>query len=464
MQGQSSKTGEGTSSGNVLAESSIPAVLSPGYCVDDYQPLAQLCQGQTSSPANPSPPRKRRKVVGKPGKVMKEAYFKGIKWTKTFVTGPLYPVHNKHKFYCQICKTNVSLKSKGAREIIRHFQSESHLHKDQRWRFEYLTKVYEVTGVTSHEVRGKDGHILTPLELEKEKPLFIVAPLLDVGDKYPFYDEYMAGIGAFTNPTETRASMQLSLIGLFVPSCGNVSLLQTLWTRVGVTANHQELFSGFDWGATKLTVSFFLIVSRTPMTFLSTRGIPCFPFQTIFHHILSCAMTDISSCISATGFYSFEFEKKGIYGLVYVQYWKSTSLVRVYMCRYKLTSDPSSGILNSISRVLPVLSSKPEVVCVFGCTVEIVQTLDRCTLYQQGIQYPFRFGSMSLPHLMHQTGGSVFGKIDIFSQVKFLLGSLNGCQELPWIGNMPTLVQVSVLLWLVDSLVEPTLSPSCYRR
>ena len=129
---QTPKPGEGTSSGNVLVESSIPAVLSPGYCVDDYQPLAQLCQGQTSSPANPSPPRKRRKVVGKPGKVKKEAYFKGINWTKTFVTGPLDPVHNKHKFYCQICKPNVSLKSKGARKIIRHFQSESHLRKDQR--------------------------------------------------------------------------------------------------------------------------------------------------------------------------------------------------------------------------------------------------------------------------------------------------------------------------------------------
>ena len=62
----------------------------------------------------------------------------------------------------------MSLKSKGAREIIRHFQSDSHLRKDQQWRFEYLTKVNEVTGVTSHEVRGEDGHILTPLELEKE--------------------------------------------------------------------------------------------------------------------------------------------------------------------------------------------------------------------------------------------------------------------------------------------------------
>ena len=146
----------------------------------------------------------------------------------------------------------------------------------------------------------------------------------------------------------------------------------------------------FRLGRNQINGRFFLYSFKDTMVFSSHLVIPCFPFQSIFHHIFFCAMTDISSCISATGFYSFEFEKKGIYGLVYVRYWKSTLLVRVYKCRHKLTSEPSSGILNSISRVLPVLSSKPKIVCVSGCTVEIVQTLDRCTLYQQGIQYPFR--------------------------------------------------------------------------
>ena len=47
--------------------------------------------------------------------------------------------------------------------------------------------------------------------------------------------------------------------------------------------------------------------------------------------------------------------------------------------------------------------------------------------------------------LMHQARGSVFGKIDIFSQVKFLLGISNGCQVLPWIALIPTFVQVSIL-------------------
>ena len=118
-----------------------------------------------------------------------------------------------------------------------------------------------------------------------------------------------------------------------------------------------------------------------------------------------------------------------MFGLVYVRYWKSSSLVRVYLCRHKLMLEPTAGIFNSISQVLSVLSSKPKLVSVSGCPVEIVQTLDRCTLYDQGIQYPFRFSLMSLPQMMHQTGGNVFGKIDIHSQVKFCWDSPTGARN-----------------------------------
>ena len=174
-----------------------------------------------------------------------------------FVTGPLDPEHNRHKFYCQICKSNVSIFSKGAAEIIRHYQAESHLRKDQRWRFEHLRSVDKITGQLRHEVRGRDGHILTALELEEEKPLFENAVLVDIGDKHPFYDDYMAGVTSSSSFEEIRLCTQISLIGYFVPRGGDVLVLQTLWNQVCVAANHKEPFSPLDWGATTLTVSIF---------------------------------------------------------------------------------------------------------------------------------------------------------------------------------------------------------------
>ena len=132
-------------------------VPSPGFTASYYRPVARLCRPPLTESLRASKPKcKRRRMVGSTGKVMKEAYFKGIKWAKTFVTGPLDPEHNRLKFHCQICKTNWSIFSKGAREMIRHYQSESHLRKDQRWRFEHLRSVDKVTWQVRHEVRGKD--------------------------------------------------------------------------------------------------------------------------------------------------------------------------------------------------------------------------------------------------------------------------------------------------------------------
>ena len=246
--------------GATRAETATPTSGS-GYSSTDYQPLSTIGRLPEQETQTRSPPRKRRRLLSKPGKVMKDAYFKGIQWTRTFVSGPVDPVHNKFKFYCMLCKTNVSIFSKGARGILRHHKTEGHLRKDQKWRYTHLRETNEVTGVTTYQVRGKDGYVLTPIELEREKPKFIDVPLVETGDRFPFYDDYMASIGGITNPDDLRTSTLISLIGTFVPKDGNISLLQSLWTRVGVFTNHQALFSSFDWGSVTLTVSRFSLVA-----------------------------------------------------------------------------------------------------------------------------------------------------------------------------------------------------------
>ena len=44
--------------------------------------------------------------------------------------------------------------------------TERHLRKDQRWRFENLSIEDPVTKMVKHHVRGRDGKLLTPYELE----------------------------------------------------------------------------------------------------------------------------------------------------------------------------------------------------------------------------------------------------------------------------------------------------------
>ena len=233
-------------------------VPSPGYSEEDYQPLSAIRAEDQPQRLGGSPPRKKRRFVGRPGKIKKAAYFKGIQWTKVFVTGPLDPVHYKHKFYCQICKTSVSIYSKGARETVRHYQSKAHLRKDQRWRYEHLSKVDKLSGQTVHSVRGKDCHLLSALELEREKPRFESAPLVGIGPRFPLYDDYMASAGGISCPEDLRLGIQLSLIGRAIPHFGNLAVLERLWAEVGNFTNHQDSFRQLDWSSITLTVSLFI--------------------------------------------------------------------------------------------------------------------------------------------------------------------------------------------------------------
>ena len=220
--------------------------------IEDRSKLSRNKRGRFSQV---STTRGTRREVTRSCKIMKEAYFKGMEWTRTFVSGPVDPKWNCYKFYCQICKANISIYGKRAREILRHHSTEKHLRKDQRWRHGYIYKTDSVTKTGIHQVRGKDSKVLTPYQLELELPEFIDAELVEIGPKLPFYDEYLSGMDYMASSSDNRARVQLSVLGRFLPTYGNIEVLKRFWSDVGVIVNHQALFTDFDWSKERLTVS-----------------------------------------------------------------------------------------------------------------------------------------------------------------------------------------------------------------
>ena len=114
-----------------------------------------------------------------------------------------------------------------------------------------LTKSLE-SSLTTLEARTVTSEL--PSNWKKEKHLFMEVPLVESGDRFPFYEDYMASIGGVTNPDDLRTSTLISLIGTFVPKDGNSSLLESLgknWTI------HQPpgSTSSFGSGSATLTVS-----------------------------------------------------------------------------------------------------------------------------------------------------------------------------------------------------------------
>ena len=83
---------------------------------------------------------------------MKEEIFSKIGWTNSVISGPADPLHNPHMVWCNICKKNISVKTKDILEIPRHHRTEKHLRRDQRGRYEHLKSVHPVTGKMQHRV------------------------------------------------------------------------------------------------------------------------------------------------------------------------------------------------------------------------------------------------------------------------------------------------------------------------
>ena len=131
-----------------------------------------------------------------------------------------------------------------------------------------------------------------------------------------------------------------------------------------------------------------------------------------------------------------------------IRFWKKDILTRVELHRYHQGETYPDCYLAAISHLLSFISSKPSLVSVSGCSSMVFRALETSGLFINGIQYPFRFEVISLPELMHpnvlQTK-HVFGRIDMFSQLKYLVVFLRGCQSQPRALQCPELCKVTSL-------------------
>ena len=199
--------------------------------------------------------RKRRKQTR--GVPMREEFSK-IGWTRSFISGPADPLHNPYMVWCHICKKNISVKTKGTLEILRHHRTVKHLRRDQRWRYEHLKSVHSVSGKVQHRVRGRNGKILSEIELAKEMRYFMHVKLVDIGERFPFYDDFIKGTSTTLVTPESRAKTQIHLIGNFVQQLGDIGMLRKLWSQIGSLTNYQISYCDFDWGEERISVSSLL--------------------------------------------------------------------------------------------------------------------------------------------------------------------------------------------------------------
>ena len=116
-----------------------------------------------------------------------------------------------------------------------------------------------MSGKIQHRVRSRNGKVLSKIELAKELPKLIHSELVDIGERFPFpfYDDFIRGRTTPLVTPESRAKTQLCLVGEFIPSHGDLSVLGNMWAKISSFTDHQAVLCDSDWGEERVTGSIF---------------------------------------------------------------------------------------------------------------------------------------------------------------------------------------------------------------
>ena len=166
-------------------------------------------------------------------------------------------------------------------------------------------------------------------------------------------------------------------------------------------------------------------------------------FQVFFHHVFLELVTDIAKHVNSNQEYAVEFGVEGVLLLVFIQSWRNDQLCRVFLKRTSRLQGQTSAEICLKSYFKGVLSTSPSLRSCTGCSARFIQFIDQSPCSDFGVQSPPRFDDLhDLQQLMHKKTSSVFGRIDFFSVLKYLIISLGGCLELDWVLLSPELFKV----------------------
>ena len=149
--------------------------------------------------------------------------------------------------------------------------------------------------------------------------------------------------------------------------------------------------------------------------------------------------------VNETGLYSLAFEQQGLYEVASLRYWKADRLVKVQLVRHSPSSHLTQNQLLTVARFFSFLSTTPQMVCMTECTSDVLEAVEQSSLLSKGIEYPFRCNVLTLHSLMRKREGSVFGRIDIYTQVKYLVAFLAGSLDELWMAHIPELAKVGLV-------------------
>ena len=132
----------------------------------------------------------------------------------------------------------------------------------------------------------------------------------------------------------------------------------------------------------------------------------------------------------ADGQYALECEQRGVFLFLHICFWRDNQLCRVLVERTGRVVGQTQAEVNLLASLLSANSTRASLVCCNGCSFDLKQLLDNCPLFQEGVQSVKRFEDISLPKLKHKKSYCVFGCLEFFCVIRYILVGLGGSLDL----------------------------------
>ena len=158
------------------------------------------------------------------------------------MTGPTDASTKLSKFYCQLCRKDVSVLTHGSSEVLRHFQVIQHFARDQRFQLE----------TPGWRVLGFDGKPLTEDELERQREKILRIPRVVRDQEYSFREDLILNASGKTDPQLPLLTKVSSLVDVLQLG-GSYELVERLWERFVLTASLSNV--SVAWSRNEVLVS-----------------------------------------------------------------------------------------------------------------------------------------------------------------------------------------------------------------
>ena len=268
MVSESAETDErGGLEGRPVTEA-ITATNPPDVIGDNYQPSDSSSDSSTDSDlevssteefvATPEKPLRKRKAVKKTGPAKKQAKPQHMlaEWMydkypilRFFATAPSDAARHPNKYRCRVCMVELSLKTKGPLEMLRHYRADAHLVREHRIRMEtpglalFNKQCVELSGMALKYAK------------EKAKREYPIAPKL--GDYYLRVDQQELPEKTEPDNPDKATLSQLTLLKFGLRHGGHLDSLIALWHELITETRTSESVSTHDWRPHRILVSCF---------------------------------------------------------------------------------------------------------------------------------------------------------------------------------------------------------------